>query len=111
MKWECACGFNNLISSLECEACGWSRDYSDRYKNGSLPKITDEEQRRRDKIILRKEIKYCLYVIAINIFAIKLTYSEEYIDYFIIVVYISLFIIPTCIIIIAILWLRARKLK
>jgi len=67
MNWECACGFVNSQSSLACEACGWTRDYSERYKSGSLPKMTDEEQRRHDKSTLKKEIVLILTVIGLSV--------------------------------------------
>ena len=110
MKWECACGFVNLLSSHGCEACGWPRDYSERYRSGLLPKTTDEEQRRRDKITLRKEVKFFATLFVLNIFAIFITYNEDYIEWFFVVVLLSFITLPTFISLIARLWWRARKL-
>lgn len=110
MKWECACGFVNLPSSHECEACGWTRDYSERYKSGSLPKTTDEEQRRRDKITLIKEIKVFAILIVLNIFILFVTYNEDFIEWFLVVVLLSFTTLPIFIFLTARLLWRARKL-
>lgn len=75
MEWECAWGMVNSQSSLACEACGWTRDYSERYKSGSLPKMTDEEQRIRDKSTLKKEIVLILTVMGLSIIVIFLSNS------------------------------------
>jgi hypothetical protein len=75
MNWECACGFVNSQSSLACEACGWTRDYSERYKSGSLPKTTDEEQRRQDKSTLKKEIVFLLTAIAVSVMTMYISNS------------------------------------
>lgn len=75
MNWECACGFVNSQSSLGCEACGWTRDHSERYKSGSLPKMTDEEQRKQDKSTLKKEIVLILTVMGLSIIVMILCRS------------------------------------
>jgi hypothetical protein len=57
MDWECACGVTNSDPLSPCGGCGWSKDYSDRYKRGELPVLGEREDKERSIQILRGDMK------------------------------------------------------
>ena len=115
MHWECACGFVNSLSSLECEACGWTRSHSERFKSGLLPKITDEEQRKYDKSTLNIEIIFFIKAIGLSVLVILVTiglYDLDVVDGAILIIVFLLFSIAIimCLSLLARLWWRSRKI-